>query len=79
MKVDNIIEEAVAEEVAETQVNSAFEQQMREWQEIYTKMHTPFKREFRKVSRNEICPFCGSGVKFKHCECYKTYGEKSEY
>lgn len=79
MKVDNIIEEAVAEEVAETAVNSKFKQQMKEWQELYIKMHTPFTREFRKVSRNEICPFCSSGVKFKHCECYKTYGEKSEY
>ena len=79
MKVNNIIKEAVAEEVAEAQVNSKFEQQMREWQELYIKMHTPFIRGFRKVSRNEICPFCNSGVKFKHCECYKTYSEKSKY
>ncbi len=28
--------------------------------------HTPYKREGRKVGRNEPCP-CGSGRKYKHC------------
>ena len=28
--------------------------------------HTPFKREGRKVGRNEPCP-CGSGKKYKVC------------
>ena len=79
MKVDNIIEEAVAEEVAEAQVNGEFERQFAEWKETYMKIHTPFKREFKKVGRNETCPFCSSGLKFKHCECYKTYGEQSKY
>lgn len=79
MKVNNIIEEAVVEEVAEAQVNGEFERQFAEWKEVYTKMHTPFKREFRKVGRNEICPFCNSGLKFKRCECYKNYGEQSKY
>ena len=27
-------------------------------------------KRFKKISRNELCP-CGSGKKFKHCECYK--------
>lgn len=79
MKVDNIIDEVAAEEVIETEVNSTFEQQIKEWERIYNKIHTPFTREFKKVGRNSICPFCNSGLKFKHCKCYKTYGEKSEY
>lgn len=79
MKVNTIIEEAVAEEVAEAKVNSNFEHAFLEWKEVYTKMHTPFKREFRKIGRNEICPFCNSGLKFKQCECYQIYGKQSEY
>lgn len=59
--------------------NERVQQYIREWQEMYTKMHTPFKREYRKVGRNETCPFCDSGLKFKHCECYKTYGEQTSY
>lgn len=59
--------------------NERLQQHIREWKEMYTKMHTPFKREYRKVGRNEICPFCDSGLKFKHCECYKTYGEQTSY
>lgn len=59
------------------------ERQMREWAEeyarIYKKMHTPFVREHRKVGRNEICPFCDSGLKFKHCECFQKYGEQVSY
>lgn len=27
----------------------------------------PIKRDFRKVRRNETCPFCSSGKKYKHC------------
>lgn len=37
--------------------------------ENWRAMHTPKVRKFRKVGRNEICPFCDSGLKFKHCEC----------
>lgn len=79
MKVNDIIEDAVVEEVAEAQVNGEFERQFAEWKKVYVKMHTPFKREVKKVGRNEICPFCDSGLKFKRCECYKNYGEQSEY
>lgn len=39
--------------------------------EIYRKMHTPWKRIDNKVNRNSICPFCNSGLKFKNCKCYK--------
>lgn len=41
--------------------------------EMWHRLHTPLVREHRKVSRNEICPFCDSGKKFKHCECYAKY------
>ena len=62
-----------------TQADLQMQRQIREWQEMYAKMHTPFKREYRKVGRNEICPFCDSGLKFKHCECSQTYGEQISY
>lgn len=62
-----------------TQADLQMQRQIREWQEMYAKMHTPFKREYRKVGRNEICPFCDSGLKFKHCECSQTYGEQVSY
>ena len=38
---------------------------------MWLKMHTPWIHTDRKVGRNEICPFCDSGKKYKHCECYK--------
>lgn len=60
-----------------------FQQQMRELAEeyarIYKKMHTPFVRDYHKVGRNEICPFCDSGLKFKYCECSQKYGEQTNY
>ena len=71
--------EATVEDLEAKEKNERVQQYIREWQEMYTKMHTPFKREYRKVGRNEICPFCDSGLKFKHCECYKTYGEQTSY
>lgn len=76
-----VISEGVDTEatVAETKIDLQMQQQIREWQEMYVKMHTPFKREYRKVRRNEICPFCDSGLKFKHCECSQTYGEQVSY
>jgi len=36
----------------------------------YLKMHTPWKRLDKKVGRNEICPYCDSGLKYKRCACY---------
>lgn len=76
-----VISEGVNTEatVAETKADLQMQQQIREWQEMYIKMHTPFKREYRKVRRNEICPFCDSGLKFKHCECSQKYGEQVSY
>lgn len=74
-----VINEGVDTEATVEENNERLQQYIREWQEIYTKMHTPFKREHLKVRRNETCPFCDSGLKFKHCECYKTYGEQTNY
>jgi uncharacterized protein YecA (UPF0149 family) len=37
---------------------------------MWMKMHTPWVRRSRKIGRNELCP-CGSGKKYKYCECYK--------
>lgn len=37
---------------------------------MWMKMHTPWVRRSRKVGRNEICPYCDSGLKYKYCECY---------
>ena len=62
-----------------TQAEMQMQRQIEEWQEMYAKMHTPFKREYRKMGRNETCPYCDSGLKFKKCECYKTYGEQVNY
>ena len=42
---------------------------MKMMMENWKRMHTPVKRAYRKVGRNEICPFCDSGLKFKYCEC----------
>lgn len=36
----------------------------------YLKLHTPLQAT-KMPGRNDICPFCNSGVKFKHCACYK--------
>lgn len=43
---------------------------------MWKKLHTPLVRT-SKVGRNDICPYCNSGKKFKNCECYKTHS--SEY
>ena len=34
------------------------------------------RRMFQKINRNDLCP-CGSGLKFKNCECYSH--DKSYY
>ena len=36
------------------------------------------KRMYKKISRNDLCP-CGSGKKFKNCECYERFGESKQY
>lgn len=36
----------------------------------FIKSHTPWRRIEKKVGRNDICPYCNSGLKFKNCECF---------
>ena len=74
-----VISENIDTPVETQEVDHEWEERVREWKEMYEKMHTPFKREYRKIGRNEICPFCDSGLKFKHCECSQTYGEQTNY
>lgn len=49
----------------------------KEFKDMYQKMHTPWKRRYRKISPNEVCPFCDSGKKFKKCTCTKAIGYKN--
>ena len=48
-----------------------------DFQKMWKKMHTPWKRRYRKISPNEVCPFCSSGKKFKKCTCTKAIGYKN--
>lgn len=77
-----VINEGVNTEATVADVNdneARFQRAMQDWAEMYQKMHTPFKRVYPKARRNEICPFCDSGLKFKHCECFQKYGEQLSY
>lgn len=42
-----------------------------DFQRVFMKLHTPLQA-IDKVNRNDICPFCDSGKKFKKCDCYNT-------
>ena len=44
----------------------------KEWK----RLHTPITSAC-KVGRNDICPYCNSGKKFKNCECYELH--KNDY
>lgn len=44
--------------------------QQEDIQRMWMKMHTPHVRAYKKVGRNNICPFCNSGKKYKYCDCY---------
>ena len=59
------------------QINEMFSSP--DFMKMWKKCHTPLKREDRKVGRNEICPYCDSGKKFKNCDCYEKYGNPTEY
>lgn len=50
-----------------------------DFQKMWAKMHTPWHRRSNKIGRNEICPFCNSGKKFKNCECYEKYNTTPKY
>jgi len=47
-----------------------------EFARVFMKLHTPLNAS-KLPGRNDICPYCDSGKKFKKCECYKTH--KVEY
>lgn len=47
-----------------------------DFQKMFMRLHTPLNAT-KLPGRNEICPFCNSGKKFKKCECCKTH--KVEY
>lgn len=40
-------------------------------QKMWLKMHTPWVLTHKKVHRNDTCPFCDSGKKYKDCTCYQ--------
>lgn len=48
-----------------------------DFKNMWVKMHTPYRNKLRltghKIGKNDICPFCTSGKKFKKCTCYTTY------
>lgn len=51
-----------------------------DFQKMWKKMHTPWKRRFDKVRPNDICLFCGSGKKIKKCNCATAQNYKqTEY
>lgn len=53
--------------------------QNEEFRNMWIKMHTPWTSKIKtgtfghKTGRNEICPYCTSGKKFKNCKCYENY------
>ena len=46
---------------------------------MWTKMHTPIICKIREPRRNDICPYCNSGKKYKNCECSKNHENVYEY
>lgn len=84
------IEDAKFEEVSEQETNKEVEETnpedpkelgitQEEFMEMWAKMHSPIVCEKRMPKRNEICPFCNSGKKFKNCECYTKYENIYKY
>ena len=67
------------EEIKEETVNEQKELEMKQFEEDFKRMwiktHTPIIKRLDPPGRNEICPYCNSGLKFKKCECYQQYGE----
>jgi len=71
MEDSNKIEEFVEENLGGNDLKSITDSP--DFQRMWAKMHTPWKRRTDKIGRNDICPFCDSGKKFKNCECYIKY------
>ncbi len=62
----------------ETDKMNTFKEMMSnaEFQKMFMRLHTPLNAT-KLPGRNDICPYCDSGKKFKKCDCYKTH--KVEY
>ncbi len=45
-----------------------------QWNELFDKAFKDLctLKSIKKVGRNDICPFCNSGLKYKKCECSKN-------
>lgn len=81
MYSDEEVKEQVEETIEKIQTKEGFEEFFNspEFQKMYAKMHTPWRRRYEKIGRNDVCPFCNSGKKFKNCECYEKYNNTPKY
>ena len=75
-KFEEITENQKLEDTTEGQASAITEEDIRK---MWAKLHTPIKCVTRMPGRNEICPFCNSGKKFKNCTCYKERENIYEY
>ena len=64
--------EKYAKEQQTVMTKEQMEQLADEYAELYKMAHTPSVR-IEEPGRNDICPYCDSGKKFKNCSCYKTH------
>lgn len=81
MYSDEEIKEEIEDTINKMSTPNGFQEliESEDFQRLYQKMHTPWKRRGEKINRNDICPFCNSGKKFKNCECYEKYNNTPIY
>lgn len=83
MTTEDVNREIVEEVNQKTSAQEAISELMNneDFKNMWIKMHTPYINKLKltgyKTGRNEICPFCTSGKKFKNCACYKIYKNES--
>ena len=83
MTTEDVNREIVEEVNQKTSAQEAKSELMNneDFKNMWIKMHTPYINKLKltgyKTGRNEICPFCTSGKKFKNCACYKVYKNES--
>ena len=65
------VQEEIKEKAQEVDMKD-FEER---FHQMWVKTHTPIVKVLAPPGRNEICPYCNSGKKFKNCQCFKDYGE----
>lgn len=77
-EVNNHIEIEPTHKTAEEKQREKYNKMLQdeEFARVFMKLHTPLNAT-KLPGRNDICPYCNSGKKFKKCECYKTH--KVEY